>query len=566
MSEKLLSRFAPALARCRTDAAPDDELVDRYVHARDEDAFAELVRRHGAMVLAVCRRVVRNAADADDVFQATFLVLARKAAAIRPPGAVGPWLHGVAVRTAREAVRRAARRREKERSVPPRDPVPESVASDVRPILDAELARLPEKFRQVLVLCDMEGQSRGDAAALLQVPEGTVASRLARAREALAARLTRRGIGLGTGAIAAILAEDARGSVPAELFGAAARACCAAGAGASPTAAALADAVLAPRLRFLVAGLVAVGVAVAGWAAVEVPRTPNPPPVAVATAPVPKSQPVADPVAALRERLVGAWQVDDGDRDGRPLTDWEKSGFRFHFGPDGALTIQRGQVRDQRAFAWMIDAKAPAPMMLWTLPGDDRPIRVPFELRDKELVVTWDEPTAGRGLRGPLVPTKCRVTLSKTAPPLAEQPVVVPAARGVAGSRLAGAWEPDPELNARLGRRGAAATRVTFTNDPTVAAEVPDALRPLFAGKTVHAAGRTTVAGVACRFLLVEHHGDARLVFFVPSGTDEWACEEAATVSLVPGATGEQDLLFLAPTEMTKTVPTGAFRRLPAGK
>src|SRR5262245_14045540 len=187
MPENPLARLIPGLARCRYDDAPDGELVAAYADAHDEAAFAEMVRRHGAMVLAVCRRVVRNAADADDVFQATFLVLARKAGAIRPPGAVGPWLHGVAFRTAREAVRRAARRREKERRVPPREPIPEPPAADVRPILDAELARLPEKFAQVLVLCDMEGQSRGEVAALLRVPEGTVASRLARAREALAA-------------------------------------------------------------------------------------------------------------------------------------------------------------------------------------------------------------------------------------------------------------------------------------------------------------------------------------------------------------------------------------------
>src|ERR1700754_2963256 len=125
MSDKRMARIVPTLARCRADGAPDDELVGRYVLGRDEEAFAELVRRHGAMVLAVCRRVVRNAADADDVFQATFLVLARKAGSIRPPGAVGACLHGVAARPARDALRRATRRREKEKHVPPREPSPE---------------------------------------------------------------------------------------------------------------------------------------------------------------------------------------------------------------------------------------------------------------------------------------------------------------------------------------------------------------------------------------------------------------------------------------------------------
>jgi hypothetical protein len=121
-------------------------------------------------------------------------------------------------------------------------------------------------------------------------------------------------------------------------------------------------------------------------------------------------------------------------------------------------------------------------------------------------------------------------------------------------------------LNARLGRPGAAATRVSFTSDPAVAASVPESLRGLFAGKTVRDAGRATVSGVACRYLLVEHQGDARLVLFVPSGADEWACEETATVALVPGAAGEKDLLFLTPAEAAKLAPVGAFRRAPAGE
>jgi RNA polymerase sigma factor (sigma-70 family) len=560
MADKLLSALAPALARHRAGAVPDDELVGRYATARDEEAFAELVRRHGGMVQAVCRRVVRNAADADDVFQATFLVLARKAGEIRPPGAVGAWLHGVAFRTAREAVRRTARRREKESRVPPREPIPEPLAADVRPILDAELARLPEKFAQVLVLCDMEGQSRGDAAALLRVPEGTVASRLARAREALAARLTRRGVGLGVGALAALLAEDARATAPADQVAVAVRALNDA---ASPSAVSLANAVLAPRVTFLAVGLVVVGMAVAGWAATGAPRGPDQP--ATVPAPAPKAQAVADPAAALRERFVGAWQVDDGTREGRALTDWEKSGFTFHFGTAGGLTIHRGTVRDQRAFTWAIDAKATPPVMVWTPTGEpDRPIRVPFEMRDKELVLMWDEPAAERGRRAPTAPAKCRVVLSKAAGP-AGAPAVVASSRSAVGARLAGVWVSDAELNVRLGKP-AAAQRLTFVSDPSVTAEVPDTFRGLFAGKSVHDAGRVTVGGVVCRFLLVEHHGDARLVFFVPAKGDEWACEETATVALVPGAAGEKDLLFLTPAESAKVAPTGAFRRAPTGK
>ncbi|HYH65282.1 MAG TPA: RNA polymerase sigma factor [Urbifossiella sp.] len=569
MSDKLTARIAPTLARCRAEGAPDDELVGRYVVGRDEDAFAELVRRHGAMVLAVCRRVVRNAADADDVFQATFLVLARKAGAIRPPGAVGPWLHGVAFRTARDAARRAARRREMERRVPPREPTPDPPAADVRPILDAELDRLPRRFAQVLVLSDMEGQSRGHVAALLRIPEGTVASRLARAREALAARLSRRGVDLAPGAVAALLAADVHAVVAAELVGAAARAGYAFGLGgvegASPGAVSLANAALAPRLRFLLAGVVAAGVAVAGWAAATgTPHVPTRP--RAATAPASVAQPAPDPATALRERVVGEWQVTDGAREGRPLTEWEKSGFQFHFNPSGTLTIHRGQVRGQRAFTWTIDAKASPPVLLWTPTGggSDRTIRVPFGVRENELVLTWDEPEGDRGRRGPAVATTCRVTLSKTTAPAAGVPAVLPAARGVVGSRLAGAWESDPELNARLGRPGAAAARVTFTSDSAVAAEVPVTYRALFTGKTVHAAGRMTAGGVTCPFLLIEHHGDARLVLFVPSRGGEVACEESATASLVPGAAGDQDVLFLTAAGPSTFAPAGAFRRRPA--
>lgn len=385
MSEKLMARIAPALARGRAEAAPDDELVGRYAHGRDEEAFAELVRRHGPMVLGVCRRLVGNAADAEDVFQATFLVLARKAASIRPPGAVGPWLHGVAVRTARDAARRAARRREKEGRVLPRTPTPEPPAADVRRFLDAELDRLPQKFAQVLVLCDMEDRSRAEVAALLRVPEGTVASRLARAREALAARLTRRGIGLTSGALAATLAEEARGAVPAELVLSVARAACEFGLGgapaASPGAVSLANAALAPRLRVLAVSLIAAGVAVAGWSvATEPSRAPNQPPAVTSSTPRSTPQPAPDPAAALRERFVGTWKVDDGVRDGSPLSEWEKSGFQFQFGPSGVLTVHRGQVRDQRAFTWTIDAKSSPPVLLWSPPGDQPalPIRVPF--------------------------------------------------------------------------------------------------------------------------------------------------------------------------------------------
>jgi RNA polymerase sigma factor (sigma-70 family) len=198
----------------------DAELLARFVAARDEDAFATLVRRHGPMVLGVCRRVLANAADAEDAFQAAFLVLARRAAAVAHGGSVGCWLYGVAYRTALAAARANARRRTRERQV--RDmPHPEAAPADVpdwRPLLDRELNRLSERYRAAVVLCDLDGRTRKEAARLLGVPESTLSSRLTRARALLAKRLRGRGVGLTGAALAAALAADAAAArVPAAL-------------------------------------------------------------------------------------------------------------------------------------------------------------------------------------------------------------------------------------------------------------------------------------------------------------------------------------------------------------
>ena len=176
--------------------AADRDLLDRFVRLRDQDAFAELVRRHGRMVLAVGRRVTGHPQDAEDAFQAAFLVLARRAGQLNRPDQLANWLYGVAYRTALEA--RAARRRVWER---PMSPLPEPIASsppddtgDLRRLIDDELAKLPDKYRSAVVLCDLEGVSRTEAASRLRIPEGTLSSRLAYARKLLATRLTRRGI------------------------------------------------------------------------------------------------------------------------------------------------------------------------------------------------------------------------------------------------------------------------------------------------------------------------------------------------------------------------------------
>jgi RNA polymerase sigma factor (sigma-70 family) len=189
----------------------DGQLLTRFVVGRDESAFAALVRQHGPMVYGVCRRVLGHEHDAEDAFQAAFLVLVRKAGSVVKRESVGSWLYGVAYRTALEARAVLARRRLRER---PADEAPDPAVEppepqDWRPLLDRELNRLPEKYREAVVLCDLEGRPRKEAARRLRVAEGTLSSRLAAARRLLARRLTARGLTLSGGALATSLSANA---------------------------------------------------------------------------------------------------------------------------------------------------------------------------------------------------------------------------------------------------------------------------------------------------------------------------------------------------------------------
>src|SRR5258708_7814044 len=196
----------------------DGQLLECFLRAREEAAFEELVRRHGPMVLGVCRRVLLNRHDAEDAFQATFLILVRKASSIVARETVGNWLYGVAFRTAQKARAAAARRRLKEKQMAKPEAIEEDVWRELRPLLDQELNRLPDKYREPVVLCDIEGHTRKAAALRLGCPEGTLSVRLARARVLLAKRLARHGLALSGGAVAAALSGDAAaGRVPAPL-------------------------------------------------------------------------------------------------------------------------------------------------------------------------------------------------------------------------------------------------------------------------------------------------------------------------------------------------------------
>lgn len=191
----------------------DGDLLTRYRTERDQEAFGSLVRRHGPMVLGVCRRVLRDSHAADDAFQATFLVLAKKAEAVRPPDRLAPWLYGVAYRTALKARGRAFRRRQVEQDYAAGAGVrsgaaPACEAGELLPVIDEQLNGLPEKYRTPLLLCGVQGLNKAEAAQRLGLPEGTVSSRLARARDMLRDRLVRRGVAVPA-AFAALLTPDA---------------------------------------------------------------------------------------------------------------------------------------------------------------------------------------------------------------------------------------------------------------------------------------------------------------------------------------------------------------------
>jgi RNA polymerase sigma factor (sigma-70 family) len=197
----------------------DGQLLARFVATRDEAAFAALMRRHGPMVLGVCRRTLRHTQDAEDAFQAAFLVLVRKAASVVEQRALGSWLYRVAYRIALEAKARNDKRRAHEKQVDelPHPSVLPSEMFDWRRWLDHELNLLPERYRAVLVVCDLEERSRKEAARLLDLAEGTVSSRLARGRRLLAKRLSRYGLSLSAATWTAVWSHEASAAVPLAL-------------------------------------------------------------------------------------------------------------------------------------------------------------------------------------------------------------------------------------------------------------------------------------------------------------------------------------------------------------
>ena len=205
------------------DPAPDGVLLTRTL-AGDQAAFTTIVRRHGPMVLGVCRRVLRNDADAEDAGQAVFLVLARRMHRLTADATVGDWLHGVAVRTALKARAKRARRAEVESRAARPAAVEPAVPDDVTDAVDRAVRALPAKLRDAVVLCELAGVSRADAAGRLGVPVGTLASRLAAARVRLLKRLgpafgaVLLGPAAASDAFAAACGRGPTGAVPAAVL------------------------------------------------------------------------------------------------------------------------------------------------------------------------------------------------------------------------------------------------------------------------------------------------------------------------------------------------------------
>jgi RNA polymerase sigma factor (sigma-70 family) len=374
----------------------DGQLLTCFIERRDEAAFAALVRRHGPMVWGVCRRLLRNHHDAEDAFQVTFLVLTRKAMSVRPREMVANWLYGVACTTAHRVKVASAKRRLKEKQVtqmPEAQTEPRHLWHDLQPLLDQELNRLPDKYRAVILLCDLEGKTRREAARHLGCPEGTVAGRLARARVMLTKRFARHGLVVSGGALAAAGSQKASAAVPASVVFSTIKA-----AGGFATAgilpvkvAALTEGVLKTMLMMkiktvmavlLVVGTLAVGVGAGGWnrrtqAAVQARITPAPQKAANEEPKDTKNAPARQKVGILA-RLGSV----DAKKPGVTLILLTNSGnevtVSYHLAKDAKITLANGKkgkltdLKERIGLEVDVDANRPLVLAILVFPDQKR--------------------------------------------------------------------------------------------------------------------------------------------------------------------------------------------------
>jgi RNA polymerase sigma factor (sigma-70 family) len=468
----------------RTDNLSDGELLQRFAAQSEEDAFAALVRRHGPMVLRVCQRVLHDAHDAEDAFQATFLVLSRKAASLRRADSVGCFLHGVAYRLALKARTQRARQRlhesraavEKHAS----DPLAELSVREGQAILDEELAHLPEKYRAPLVLCCLEGRTRDEAARQLGWSAKLVKSRLEQGRTRLHQRLTRRGLTLPAALGATLLADEAASAaLPAALVRVAVQAARAwPGNDISAPVALLAEGALrstgAVKAKVVVGLLLLTSVLAAGVGVVALPP--------VADAPGSPSRKAAEPAKAEEKRPPRT------DRYGDPL-------------PPGAIA-RIGTVRFRESDAIFALAYSPDGKTLFTASRDDSlgvwetargrerfrfqgQTRSEFDWHHNEVAVTPDGKTAAAWLAGGLY--SWDVSKPKVVRALSDAAAGFDSRHGLAfslqGRLLAAGWSCKEDAT-RLWAKGTATDPLVLKNHKSV----PNSLNFSSDGKTLASA------------------------------------------------------------------------------
>lgn len=330
-------------------ARADRDLLEAFAGRRDEAAFAALVERHGPLVWGVCRRVLAHEQDAEDAFQATFLVLARKAGVVPWHQDVGNWLYAVALRVARRAKGRSERQRRRERAavVPEGLADPDPARRELAALIDEEVGRLPEKYRRPVVLCCLEGKTYAEAARLLGWPEGTTSARLSRARDLLRRRLTRRGLALA--ALPPVFVAPA-GAAPAPSALTARHAVAfAAGRGAPGAGSDLAQGVLQTmfRSKLQVVTLTVLALAVVGTGAALVAREFADKPPAKPAPPATVTVVPDAPRPPVKKEWAGRWAVD-------PLAGAEWFELRHQRRGGGGDQVYR--VKDPQAVAAIVKA------------------------------------------------------------------------------------------------------------------------------------------------------------------------------------------------------------------
>jgi RNA polymerase sigma factor (sigma-70 family) len=342
----------------------DERLLRDYVSSQDGAAFAAIMRRHSGTVFGVCRRILRREQDAEDAFQATFLVLMRKAAGVDRPKLLGNWLYGVAYRVATKI--RHANLQQRTREAPMVDlPAPETNDDvswrDLRGVLDDEVQRLPRRYRGPFVLFYLEGKSAEDVATALGRPRGTILSQLARARERLRGRLAYRGLVFSAGVLAALLERTASADAafPTRLldWGAQVRgSSIATGAAVSAQATLVAQQVLRDMLRrrLLMTVSVIVAVVLLLWVGILSFGAMIARPAAIVR---------ADPITDL-ERLQGDWQVVAFERNGQglPKDQWPFTRLLIR---DHTM-LQEGRVHDRKVSFWLHPEQVPKSMDMQT--------------------------------------------------------------------------------------------------------------------------------------------------------------------------------------------------------